>query len=154
MVNSYPFPTCPTLVARNLAASTLWYMEGLGFRLIFSTADGCDEPLFSHLRWAESSDLVLTAEDPQVALAGARGLGVTLRFAVPGSVDELAAKARAYGIEILSGPVDRLWKAREMVVADPDGYHLAFIGRMLGELPVEAEAEAELLVEKAVVTAV
>jgi catechol 2,3-dioxygenase-like lactoylglutathione lyase family enzyme len=154
MVGGYPFPTCPTLVARDLATSTLWYLEGLGFRLIFSTADGGDEPLLSHLRWAESSDLVLTAEDPRVALAGARGMGVTLRFAVPGSVDALAAKANAYGIEILSGPTDRPWKAREFVVADPDGYHLAFTGRMEGELPVEEEAAAELILEKAVVTAV
>jgi catechol 2,3-dioxygenase-like lactoylglutathione lyase family enzyme len=140
---------------RDLVASTLWYEAGLGFRLIFSTADGCDAPLLSHLRWAESSDLVLTADDPQVDFAGGRGLGVTLRFAVSGSVDALAEQVRSYGIEILLGPVDRPWKAREFVVADPDGYHLAFTGRMAEELPLEEVAAVELLIEeKAVVTAI
>jgi catechol 2,3-dioxygenase-like lactoylglutathione lyase family enzyme len=139
---------------RNLAASTLWYEAGLGFRILFTTADGCDDPLLSHLRWADSSDLVLTADDPQVLQAGARGLGVTLRFAVSGSVDALAEQVKSYGIEILIGPVDRPWKAREFVVADPDGYHLAFTGRMAEELPLEALAAMELIEDKAVVTAI
>ncbi|MEA2694156.1 MAG: hypothetical protein QOJ16_3543 [Acidobacteriota bacterium] len=154
MVSGYPLPACPTLTVRNLAASTLWYEAGLGFRILFTTADGCDDPLLSHLRWADSSDLVLTADDPQVLQAGARGLGVTLRFAVSGSVDALAEQVKSYGIEILIGPVDRPWKAREFVVADPDGYHLAFTGRMAEELPLEALAAMELIEDKAVVTAI
>jgi catechol 2,3-dioxygenase-like lactoylglutathione lyase family enzyme len=155
MVSGYPLPTCPILVARDLGTSTLFYTTGLGFRLIFSTAEASEEPAFTHLRWAERSDLVLAAEDPQVALAGPRGMGVTLRFKVRGSVDALAAKVRAQGVEILVGPLDRPWKAREFVVADPDGYHLAFTGRMEEELPLEEDAaEAELIEEKAVVTAI
>jgi catechol 2,3-dioxygenase-like lactoylglutathione lyase family enzyme len=165
-VSGYPLPCCPALAVRNLAASALWYEAGLGFRLVFSNVgaipgvgdpEGEDgAPRLAHLRWAESADLVLTADDPQIALAGARGLGVTLRFQVAGSVDALAARVQSYGIEILLGPVDRPWKAREFVVADPDGYHVAFSGRMQGELPLEMAAEAEIveLVEaKAVVTA-
>lgn len=156
MVSGYPLPACPALAVRNLVASTLWYEAGLGFRLLFTTAEGCDDPLLSHLRWAESSDLVLLADDPQVALAGGRGLGVTLRFPVSGSVDALAEKVKSYGIEILLGPVDRPWKAREFVVADPDGYHLAFTGRIAEELPLEELAAAiELpLEEKTAVTAI
>jgi catechol 2,3-dioxygenase-like lactoylglutathione lyase family enzyme len=154
VVSGYPLPACPALAVRSLATSTRWYVAGLGFRLVFSTGDGCDEPLFSHLRWAESADLLLTADDPQIALAGARGLGVTLRFDVFGSVDELAEKVRSYGIEILIGPVDRPWKAREFIVADPDGYHIAFTGRMQGWLPLAEETAAELVEEKAVVSAV
>jgi catechol 2,3-dioxygenase-like lactoylglutathione lyase family enzyme len=140
---------------RDLVASTLWYEAGLGFRLVFSNAGACEDELqLTHLRWADSSDLVLTADDPQVLQAGGRGLGVTLRFAVPGSVDALAEQVKSYGIEILTGPVDRPWKAREFVVADPDGYHLAFTGRMMDELPLEAMAAVELIEEKAVVTAI
>jgi catechol 2,3-dioxygenase-like lactoylglutathione lyase family enzyme len=154
VVSGYPLPACPSLTVRNLAASTLWYEAGLGFRILFTTADGCDDPLLSHLRWADSSDLVLTADDPQVLQAGARGLGVTLRFAVSGSVDALAEQVKSYGIEILIGPVNRPWKAREFVVADPDGYHLAFTGRMEEELPLEALAAIELIEDKAVVTAI
>jgi catechol 2,3-dioxygenase-like lactoylglutathione lyase family enzyme len=134
VVNGYPLPACPALTVRNLAASTLWYEAGLGFRLIFTNVDGAD--------------------DPQVALAGGRGLGVTLRFSVSGSVDALAEKVKSYGIEILLGPVDRPWKAREFVVADPDGYHLAFTGRMADELPLEALAIELPIEEKAVVSAI
>lgn len=153
MVNGYPLPACPALAVRNLAASTLWYEAGLGFRLIFTTVDGGEDPLLTHLRWAETSDLVLAADDPRVALAGGRGLGVTLRFPVSGSVDALAEKVKSYGIEILLGPLDRPWKAREFVVADPDGYHLAFTGRMADELPLEALAIELPIEEKAVVIA-
>jgi catechol 2,3-dioxygenase-like lactoylglutathione lyase family enzyme len=154
MVSGYPLPACPALEVRDLTGSTLWYVAGLGFRLVFSTADEDEKPPFSHLRWEESSDLLLLADDPRLALAGGRGLGVTLRFTVPGSVDELAEKVKSYGIEILIGPVDRPWKAREFVVADPDGYHLAFTGRMEGRLPIAAAMAAELSEEKVVATAV
>ena len=155
MVGGYPVPCCPALVVRDLVASTLWYEAGLGFRLIFSNAGSSDdEPQLTHLRWVDSSDLVLTPDDPQVALAGARGLGVTLRFQVAGSVDAFAEQVKSYGIEILLGPLDRPWKAREFVVADPDGYHIAFTGRMQGELPLEMAAEAELIEAKAVMSAV
>jgi catechol 2,3-dioxygenase-like lactoylglutathione lyase family enzyme len=154
VVNGYPLPACPALVVRNLAASTLWYEAGLGFRLVFTNVDHGEDPPLTHLRWAETSDLVLAADDPQVAQAGGRGLGVTLRFAVAGSVDALAAQVKSYGIEILLGPVDRPWKAREFVVADPDGYHLAFTGRMQDELPEEELAIELPLEEKAVVSAI
>ncbi|HTQ79260.1 MAG TPA: VOC family protein [Thermoanaerobaculia bacterium] len=154
MVSGYPLPACPSLVVRDLAASIDWYVSGPGFRLVFSTIELGDEPPFAHLRWAESSDLVLTAEEPQIALAGGRGLGVTLRFATPGSIDALAEKVRARGIEILIGPVDRPWKAREFIVADPDGYHLAFTGRLEDKLPTETAIAAEIPTEQVVVMAV
>ena len=43
-------------------------------------------------------------------------------------VDELASRARAAGANVLEGPIDRPWNARDVTIADPDGYRLNFTG--------------------------
>lgn len=44
------------------------------------------------------------------------------------AVDELAERARAAGANVLEGPIDRPWNARDVTIADPDGYRLNFTG--------------------------
>jgi hypothetical protein len=34
-------------------------------------------------------------------------------------VDELAERARAAGANVLDGPIDRPWNARDVTIADP-----------------------------------
>jgi predicted enzyme related to lactoylglutathione lyase len=43
-------------------------------------------------------------------------------------VDALAERARTAGANILEGPIDRPWNARDVTIADPDGYRLNFTG--------------------------
>ena len=60
------------------------------------------------------------------ARPGDPGRGITLALTVDEEIDHLAGRARAAGAQILAGPVDRPWNVRELVVADLDGYRLAF----------------------------
>jgi lactoylglutathione lyase len=49
---------------------------------------------------------------------------IRLGFQVP-SVDEIIARLRAEGTEIVSGPKDSPW-GRRAVIADPDGHRVEF----------------------------
>ena len=124
-IEIYPMPSFPTLAASDLAQSGRWYQEALGFQHIFTAPSRDGTPMLIHLRWAKYADLLLVPQ--QQAPEGPRGVGVTLGYSIQqGTADELAKRARAAGVTILEGPVDRPWNARELIVADPDGYRLAF----------------------------
>jgi lactoylglutathione lyase len=61
---------------------------------------------------------------------GAGGPGGEVCFVVE-DVDGEAARLRAAGAEILSGPVDRAWGHRTLHLADPDG----FVVELAQEIP-------------------
>jgi catechol 2,3-dioxygenase-like lactoylglutathione lyase family enzyme len=148
-----PPPSFPTFAVTDLGASTTWYREALGFELVGQIPGTEGRQVASHLRWTRGAELFLLADDPESPAAlpdERRGLGVTLTFAVvDGGVDELAARARAYGAEVLLPPTDRPWNVREVLILDPDRYRLLFTQRLdpernlaalAVELPVEGEA--------------
>ena len=54
---------------------------------------------------------------------GPKGAGTALYLHVPHLTQAAAAVQRAGG-EILDGPTEQPWGARELLVADPDGYRL------------------------------
>jgi catechol 2,3-dioxygenase-like lactoylglutathione lyase family enzyme len=155
-----PPPSFPTFAVTDLGASTTWYREALGFELIgqIPGVPGSDPPrgVASHLRWTRGAELFLIADDPASPAAlpdERRGLGVTLTFGiVQGGVDELAARARAHGAEVLIPPTDRPWNVREVLILDPDGYRLLFTQRLdpernLAALAVEIPVEGEAAVK-------
>ncbi len=125
-----PLRSFPTLAVADLAASTAWYREALGFELVGQVADAAA----SHLRWTRGADLFLIGDDPGSPAAQPgerRGLGVTLTFTLlTGGVDELAARAQAHGAVVLLPPTDRPWNAREVLILDPDRYRLLFTQRL------------------------
>ena len=137
-IEIYPMPSFPTLAVSDLARSGRWYQEALGFQHIFTMPSRDGTPMLIHLRWAKYADLLLVPQQqaPEVPL----GAGVTLGYGIQqGTADELAERARAAGVAFLEGPVDRLWNTRELIVADPDGYRLAFSqGPLLPDLGWEA----------------
>ncbi|MBR0685689.1 VOC family protein [Bradyrhizobium manausense] len=59
--------------------------------------------------------------------AGARAL-LTIRVA---DVDEVCAALRAVGVNLLNGPIDRLWGRRTASFADPSG-HVWEIAQLIG----------------------
>ena len=75
------------------------------------------------------ADLLLEQEPPGSDLGAAdRGRGVRLSFSLPladRTATEVAEQAQRLGA-LVEGPVERPWNAREVVVADPDGYLLVF----------------------------
>lgn len=153
---SETLPSFPTFAVTDLGASTTWYREALGFELVGQIPGSAGaEPrgVASHLRWTRGADLFLIADDPESSAVlpdERRGLGVTLTFGmVEGNVDELAARARAHGAEVLLPPTDRPWNVREVLILDPDGYRLLFTQRLdpernlaaiAADIPAEAKA--------------
>jgi catechol 2,3-dioxygenase-like lactoylglutathione lyase family enzyme len=123
----YPMPFFATLSVGDIAASTQWYVDVLGFWLVFSMPGPGGGPALSHLRWIKYADLLLAPEGPQASSKPKKGTGVRLSFLVSeGTVDELAEQVQARGGHIAEGPLTRPWNTREFTVLDPDGYTLTF----------------------------
>ena len=120
----YPMPAFPVIAASDLAVSSRWYRDVLGFADVFTMRGPDDRPLLAHLRWSKWADVLLTPARTPVEQPGR---GITLNFMTLG-VDELAERARAAGANVLEGPIDRPWNARDVTIADPDGYRLNFTG--------------------------
>jgi len=120
----YPMPAFAVIAATDLAASSRWYQDVLGFVDVFTMRGPDDRPLLAHLRWSKWGDVLLTQARTPVELPGR---GITLNFMTL-AVDELAERARAAGANVLEGPIDRPWNARDVTIADPDGYRLNFTG--------------------------
>lgn len=144
----YPMPSFPILNVTDLAASSHWYQEALGFRHVFTMSGPGGVPMLAHLRWVKYADLLLGARPVE---PGRRGLGITLSFSAllaGRTVDSIAAQAEAHGAHIVAPPAAMPWNARECTIEDPDGYRLVFsepinIGRNFDEVIKEAiEAEA------------
>jgi catechol 2,3-dioxygenase-like lactoylglutathione lyase family enzyme len=120
----YPMPFFVALTVKDVAASTAWYRDVLGFVVMFAIPPA--QPMMSHIRWIKFADLMLYPAAEQLT---APGQGVKLNFQVwPEDIalDELAAQMKAMGAEIIEGPVDRPWNTRDFIVHDPDGYLLTF----------------------------
>ncbi len=123
----YQMPSYTTLMVNDLKISTRWYCDTLGFSLISQMPGAHGDPIMSHLRWAPHADLILIEEGPNALRATIRGAGVTLNFTVlRESVDALAKRVRRHGNVQISGPHNRPWNAREVIVIDPNGYRLNF----------------------------
>lgn len=126
----YPMPSFPTLIVRDLGASSKWYQEVLGFEHIFTMPGPGGKPGLVHLRWVKYADLLIARSRDGSAVPEPRGAGVSLCFNMfdrfDGKVDALAERARAYSANIVSGPLDQPWNVRELTVLDPDGYRLVF----------------------------
>src|SRR4029079_17213260 len=121
----YPMPAFPVIAASDLAISSRWYQDVLGFADVFTMRGPDNRPLLAHLRWSKWADVLIT--QAPVPVEPPRGRGITLNFMTL-DVDALAERARAAGANVLEGPVDRPWNARDVTIADPDGYRLNFTG--------------------------
>lgn len=133
----YPMPAFPTLEVHDLEASTRWYQEALGFRVVFVMPGPGDQPVLAHLRWAKYADVLLRSASSNAQTAP-KGIGITLTFAITdGSADDLAARARSYGARIVAEPQDQPWNTRDFTAADLDGFHLVFTQGPLREVTME-----------------
>lgn len=121
----YPMPSFPMIVVSDLVVSSAWYQSTLGFADVFTMPGPGGRPILAHLRWCTWADVLLAPA--RTPLDSPRGAGITLNFMTL-DVDALAERARAAGATILEGPQDRPWNARDVTIADPDGYRLNFTG--------------------------
>ena len=131
----YPLAMFPRLAVRDVAASTAWYRDALGFEV------GYEYDEISAVRYREHADLMLVGDRTQFGedLDGTRGQGVSLYFVVEDqSVDELAERLETYDPDADTEIVETSWHTRELTVKDPDGYELVFSER--GEKPDALDA--------------
>lgn len=119
----YPMPSFPMLAVTDVERSSRWYQETLGFADVFTMRSREGVTLLAHLRWCTFADVLLTAA--RTPIETPRGLGITLNFAAV-SADDVAERARGRGATIVDGPTDRPWNARDVTIADPDGFRLTF----------------------------
>ena len=111
----------PNLTVDDLQ-KTISFYEALGF-----TVDD---------RWEENGQLLgvmLRAGKTQIGLSQddwkkgrdrKKGIGVRLSFSTTQSVDEIAARAKAAGIQLKSEPHDTEWNSRAFELTDPSGFLL------------------------------
>lgn len=119
----YPMPAFALLAVSDVARSSRWYQDTLGFADVFTLRGHDGTSMLAHLRWCTFADVLLTPD--RTPVDSPRGVGIALNFATV-SADDVAARARAAGATILDGPTDRPWNARDVTIADPDGYRLVF----------------------------
>ncbi len=117
----------PTLSVADVAASAEWYTGKLGFAPVFTLPAPGGGIAMAHLRWRKYADLLLVPDSRPPDSERPKGRGIALSFLVDTtSVDEMAARLSANGVQPAEGPVTRPWNAREIVVRDPDGFSLVF----------------------------
>jgi len=119
----YGMPMFATLNASDLDRTVSWYVDGLGFVVLFTMPPPPSPAMLVHLRRWQFQDILVRPADGPVT-AGSTG---TLNFAaVYDEIDDLAAQARAHGGGAVEGPVDTPWNTREVTTTDPDGNVVVF----------------------------
>lgn len=127
MTEFYRPPVLATLAVRDLLSTAVWYQDILRFRVVLQVQQKGEMPGLVHLRRAQYQDLFLVPAFTGIfSELGEPSGGVRLTFRTEEDIDELATQAGSAGAEIVEGPVDRPWNAREVTFQDPEGYRLTF----------------------------
>ena len=85
----YPMPLFPMLIVRDLAASSMWYQDVLGFKHIFSMLGPGGVVSLVHLRCVRYADLMIARPRDGKELLKPRGAGVLVKSLQRGCVDAL-----------------------------------------------------------------
>ena len=108
------------LAVRDLAISTRFYMDVLGFTRDFG--DGSDGWSFL----SRDTFRVMLGECPDATPAGELGDHSWYAYVTVEGVDTLYAEVAGRGAEILSQPTTKPWGLREFSLRTPDGHRLVF----------------------------
>jgi len=106
----------------DLVATAEYYRDVLGFRL-----EGYfgDPPVFTQVSHDRVTIQLGRASSPAEATLPADAVGYNAYVWVD-DVDGLAAEYRRAGAQVVEGPVDRVYRCRELVVRDLNGLVLCF----------------------------
>lgn len=141
----YPMPLFPTLIVKDVEASSNFYQHALDFQHIFTMPGPDGRSSLVHLRWVKYADVLLTRPRDGKELSEPKGVGVSLNFNMlehfNGDMDAFAKYAREHGASV-TGPIDQPWNVREVTVSDLDGYKLIFT------MPINMNLAFEQVIEK------
>lgn len=119
-MEAYPMPLFIKLFVNNMESSLDWYKNVLQFESVFEMPDTNGKKLMAHIRGEKYQDLMLLSDTNQID-STKKGKGLVLNFSVS-DIDSFYKRAKEAQTNIIEGPVDRPWNARELVIEDPDGY--------------------------------
>src|SRR5262245_19261441 len=110
----------PTLTVDDLQKSIAFY-EALGFAIDERWEE--KGTLLGVMMRAGRTEIGLNQDDWKKGRDRKKGIGVRLSISTtPGSVDEIAKRARSAGFTLKSDPHDTEWKSRAFEVTDPSGF--------------------------------
>ena len=101
---------------------TIAFYEALGF-VVTQRWDDNGTPIGAMMK-AGDLELGLNQDDWKKGRDRKKGIGVRLSISTPGSVDEIAKRAKNAGITLKSEPRDTEWKSRAFELVDPTGFLL------------------------------
>ena len=111
----------PTLTVDDLQKSITFY-EALGFSIDERWED--KGTLLGVMLRAGKTQIGLNQDDWKKGRDRKKGIGVRVSISTPGSVDDIAARAKSAGITLTSEPRDTEWKSRAFELTDPSGFLL------------------------------
>ena len=112
----------PTLTVDDLQKSIAFY-EALGFTIDERWEE--QGTLQGVMMRAGKTEIGLNQDDWKKGRDRTKGIGVRLAIqTAPGSVDDIAKRARNAGLTLKSDPHDTEWKSRAFEVVDPSGFLL------------------------------
>jgi len=111
----------PSITVDDLQRSITFY-EALGFDIDERWEEG--GKLLGVMLRAGTTQIGLSQDDWQKGRDRKKGIGMRLTMSTTQNVDEIAARAKAAGIQLKSEPHDTEWKTRAFEISDPSGFLL------------------------------
>ena len=122
-MKAYPMPMFVKLQVHDMKGALAWYHQVLGFASIFELPGHDGRIVMAHIRGKKYQDLMLVAAQQEEKRSEIAGSGVVMNFMVE-DMDAYVERAQSAQADIVEGPVDRPWNARELVLQDLDGYQI------------------------------
>jgi uncharacterized glyoxalase superfamily protein PhnB len=110
-----------SLTADDLGASVTWYRDVLGFTV--EREYEREGVVFAVRLRAGAVAILVTQDNGAKGENRVKGAGCSLQFTTTQNVDDLAARAKAFGVTLDTEPADA-WGSRVFRLRDPDGFRL------------------------------
>ena len=112
----------PGITVNDLEKSVAFY-EGLGLAVDQRWEE--EGKLLGVMLKGGNAELGLTQDDWKKGKDRVKGVGMRIWIQTRQDIDDLAAKAKAAGVAIESGPEAMPWGGRSFAVSDPDGFKVS-----------------------------
>ena len=117
----------PSLTVDDIDQSTSFF-TGLGFEVEERWEQ--DGKLLGVMLKAGNTGLGLSQDDGKKGRDRVKGVGLRLYIEADDNIDELAARAKAAGITLVSEPQDTEWGSRSFDVKEPSGFLITIASPM------------------------
>ena len=123
----YPMPMFAAMETADVDALAQWYLDALGFGIMFKMPGPGGQPTVVHLRRRKCQDVLIRAAPPGSVTSEVGGW--SLCFQAGEDVDKPATRAAAVpaiGRTRIEPVTDTPWNTRRVRILDPDGRLLVF----------------------------